>query len=490
MTSDSTETTKMRFELLRAGLADGAARLGRLALTGRPEVLTPNFFAVTSRGAIPHITPDNLKAHVPVPGTYIALEDFIERSQQDPTRKPPIYSTPSSSSSRPLHTFTATPPSTLTLLAARRLPAVRSPAGNTPNAVSIFTSTGFQNLSVDDYRTAVDTLKPDMAIPLADLTNTPTTPNSKRAVRMAERTEEWLVQSLSFKDSFKDTAVFAPTLPIPYAMQWEYLTRLADDFAQTISGLAVYSADILPDLPSHPALDPLARLSLDPPATPHALLRQIGLGADIFVLPFVNGTSDAGVALTFTFPPEKSDSGLMPLGEDLSDEGYAMSLTPLRKGCRCYACTSHSAAYIHHLLAAREMLGWTLLQIHNHAVLADFFAGIRASLEAGDFEKDSVAFQTVYEADIPVGTGERPRARGYHFKSEGGDVKRNRKGWGKLGAEDGETGVEGGVKGLEIGEVEKARLERDLTETPVVLEEVEGGAKELAEHGMGVEKKE
>lgn len=75
MTSDSVNPEKMRFELLRGGLADGAARLGRLAMSGRREVSTPNFLAITSRGAVPHITPDNLKAHVPVGGTYIALED-------------------------------------------------------------------------------------------------------------------------------------------------------------------------------------------------------------------------------------------------------------------------------------------------------------------------------------------------------------------------------------------------------------------------------
>jgi queuine tRNA-ribosyltransferase subunit QTRTD1 len=74
MTSDTEEN--MRFDLLKAGLADGAgARLGKLAFSGGRTVETPNFFAITSRGAVPHVTPDNLSKHVPVPGTYIALED-------------------------------------------------------------------------------------------------------------------------------------------------------------------------------------------------------------------------------------------------------------------------------------------------------------------------------------------------------------------------------------------------------------------------------
>ncbi|KAB5575984.1 tRNA-guanine(15) transglycosylase-like protein [Coniochaeta sp. 2T2.1] len=513
MTNDTQENT-MRFELLKVGLADGAgARLGRLAFSGSRAVETPNFFAITSRGAIPHVTPDNLEKHVPVQGTYIALEDFIERSQANPTRTPPIYKTPSTSTRpRPLHNFTVTPPSTLTLLAARRLPAVPSPQGNTPAGISVFTSTGFQNLSTKDYQTAVATLKPDMAISLADLTNSLTTPNSKRATRMAERTEDWLAQWFASTptDSPTRTAIFAPTLPVPYAMQWEYLTRLSEDFSPSIAGLAVYSTDIIPDLSNHPSLASKPRLSLDPPRTPHHILNQIALGADIFLLPFLNSISDSGVALTFSFPPLSSpptsppfqnSTSLLPLGVDLGDPLFSTRVAPLSHGCKCYTCTTHHAAYVHHLLSAREMLGWTLLQIHNHSVVSGFFAGVRASLASGTFAEDSAAFQRAYDVEVPHGTGERPRARGYHFKSEGGDKPRNKKAWEKGLGPDGEvlTTTEGegervpeaearadgpdGLEGLNIGEVEKERLERDLTETPV-MPDGDMNAKDLVEGGF------
>ncbi|KAH8909111.1 tRNA-guanine transglycosylase [Coniochaeta sp. PMI_546] len=491
MTSD-TEQDIMRFDLLKAGLADGAgARLGRLVSSGTRTVDTPNFFAVTSRGAVPHVTPDNLSKHVPVQGAYMALEDFVERSQANLTRTPSIYKTPATPSRpRPLHNFTVTPSSTLTLLAARRLPAVASPQGNSVSGISIFTSTGFQNLSTTDYQTAVATLKPDMAIPLADLTNSATTPNSKRATRMAERTEDWLAKWFSSPQP-AEIAIFAPTLPIPYAMQWEYLTRLSEDFASSVSGLAIYSSDIIPDLSNHPALAAKPRLSLDAPATPHHILRQVALGADIFLLPFLNSVSDSGVAFTFEFPappPPSTENGtgtsLLPLGRDLSDPSFAASVTPLKEGCGCYTCTAHHAAYVHHLLSAREMLGWTLLQIHNHAVMADFFAGVRRSLASGTFAEESGGFQLRYDAEVPAGTGERPRARGYHFKSEGAEGKRNKKAWEKLGPDggDGATGVveAEGVEGLKIEEVAE-RLDRDLTETPVVPD---GSARELEEGGF------
>ena len=70
------ETAAMRFEVLRAALNDGAAaRLGRLAFSGRRPIETPNFIGITSRGALPHITPDNMGKHLQVSGAYMALED-------------------------------------------------------------------------------------------------------------------------------------------------------------------------------------------------------------------------------------------------------------------------------------------------------------------------------------------------------------------------------------------------------------------------------
>ena len=50
-------------------------RLGSLALLGRKPVATPAFFAVTSRGALPHVTPDNVARTDLVNGAYFALED-------------------------------------------------------------------------------------------------------------------------------------------------------------------------------------------------------------------------------------------------------------------------------------------------------------------------------------------------------------------------------------------------------------------------------
>ncbi|KAK0728393.1 tRNA-guanine(15) transglycosylase-like protein [Lasiosphaeria miniovina] len=478
----------MKFDVLKAAIRDAptAARLGRLAIAARRTVDTPNYFAITSRGVVPHVTPDNLAKHLSdVGGAYMALEDFIERPQQYLKRPAPILQTPSLEfpyspalgPRPPLHSFTAMPPSVITVLAARRLPAVPAPMGNTNSSVSVFTSTGFQVLTTREYADAVSALRPDIAVPMADLTDKALTPTSKRATRMAERTDDWVKEWFAQLDASNSSghtgvATFAPVLPVGFPMQWEYLERLSEDYVSAsttnqkeeegettrknhLAGLALYDADVIPDLEdAYPNLTPLPRLSLANPTTPHHVLRQIALGVDVFALPFINTVSDAGVALTFTFPPPPPSSDpsvsrlpILPLGIDMSSPtaGLATDTGPLLAGCACYACARHHRAYVHHLLAAREMLGWTLLQAHNHGVASAFFAGVRAALRAGPAAYDAACrtFAAVYEPEFPAGTGERPRARGYQYAGGAGEPKRNKPAWGKLGGpEDDVAAVE------------------------------------------------
>jgi queuine tRNA-ribosyltransferase len=423
----------------------------------------------------------------------------IEKYQRHPRREAPIFRTPSHAV-KPLHGFTALPPSAITVLGARRFPAVVAPMGNGHNYISIFTSTGFQSLTVQDYNTAIESLRPDIAIPLADLASGEKTPNSKRALRMAERTEEWMGELVAKEpQSPPHTSIFAPVLPVEYPIQWAHLSRLAEDYLHGISGLAIYDTAILPDLENYPSLIRLPRLSLHAAESPHGILRQVSLGADILLIPFLNRVSDAGIALTFTFPaaaapsaPEPSQPTtdditssappLLPLGIDMSSPAHRTAATPLQPGCTCYTCASHHRAYVHHLLRAREMLGWTLLQLHNHSVAAAFFGGVRAALAAGTFAAERRRFGLAYEPELPRGTGERPRARGYHFKNEGYDRRRNPPAWEKLdeGETQGGTGGEGNwVEALDGGFEGLDWLE-DSPETPL---ELENGAGEVAGKG-------
>ena len=58
---------------------------------------------------------------------------------------------------------------------------------------------------------------------------------------------------------------------------------------------------------------------------------------------------------------------------------------PLESDCPCYTCRHFSRAYLHHLFLAKEMLGPTLLSLHNVAFYCRLMASVRRAVEEGRF---------------------------------------------------------------------------------------------------------
>ena len=58
---------------------------------------------------------------------------------------------------------------------------------------------------------------------------------------------------------------------------------------------------------------------------------------------------------------------------------------PVDPGCPCYTCSRFSAAYLHHLFRAEELLAYTLATIHNLTFLRNFMMQIRQSISQGSF---------------------------------------------------------------------------------------------------------
>jgi queuine tRNA-ribosyltransferase len=65
---------------------------------------------------------------------------------------------------------------------------------------------------------------------------------------------------------------------------------------------------------------------------------------------------------------------------------FKKDFTPLLGDCDCYTCRHYTRAYIHHLTKAKEMLGATLLSIHNERFIIKLVDDIRASIENGSFQ--------------------------------------------------------------------------------------------------------
>jgi queuine tRNA-ribosyltransferase len=102
---------------------------------------------------------------------------------------------------------------------------------------------------------------------------------------------------------------------------------------------------------------------------PEDLLAAVQRGIDMFdcVLPTRNGRN----ASAFTAEG--------PLR--LRNAVHKRDPRPLESGCPCYVCRAFSRAYLHHLFLAQEMLGPTLLSLHNVAFYTRLMAGIRQAIE-------------------------------------------------------------------------------------------------------------
>ncbi|MGB7537753.1 MAG: tRNA guanosine(34) transglycosylase Tgt [Anaerolineales bacterium] len=83
---------------------------------------------------------------------------------------------------------------------------------------------------------------------------------------------------------------------------------------------------------------------------------------------------------------------------NLLGAGYARDPRPLDPSCTCYTCRRFSRAYLRHLMQAREILGATLLSIHNITVLETLTAEIRDAIHAGRFS----ALREEFQKEIPV----------------------------------------------------------------------------------------
>lgn len=279
------------------------------------------------------------------------------------------------------------------------------------------TNLGFNTLECGEYVEAVQKLQPDVVVAMGDVLYGHQ-PGVKRAERMGDRTQSWLNALINGMKTAEpgnlNTAMFAPILPIDAEKQSWYLSALQEDFREDISGLVLYEIESAVAIPR--SLVSLPRLWLGAVTGPLQILNQVAAGIDLFTIPFLNDVTDAGIALHFAFGPnvDAAQRPPAPLGLDLWSTSFAVDVTPLRGDCTCYTCTNHHRAYVHHLLDAKEMLAWVLLQLHNCAIMDAFFAAVRRSVSGATFEQDSADFEACYERQLPIKTGQGPRYDSLH----------------------------------------------------------------------------
>lgn len=118
---------------------------------------------------------------------------------------------------------------------------------------------------------------------------------------------------------------------------------------------------------------------------PAQLLKMISLGADLFDCVIPTRLARHGTAFT----PEG------PI--NLKNEKFKRDERPLVSGLDNEACRHFSRAYLRHLVISQEILGCTLLSIHNTHFFLDLMAQARTHLERGDYTSWAAQWCARYE---------------------------------------------------------------------------------------------
>ncbi len=118
--------------------------------------------------------------------------------------------------------------------------------------------------------------------------------------------------------------------------------------------------------------------------TPPDLLDAVASGVDLFdcVLP----TRNARNGQLFTAAGALS----------IKQARYATDPRPADEGCACYTCRTFSRAYLRHLFAARELLAYRLLSLHNLHFYLALMAEMRVAVQAGTFQTFRARFLARY----------------------------------------------------------------------------------------------
>lgn len=113
---------------------------------------------------------------------------------------------------------------------------------------------------------------------------------------------------------------------------------------------------------------------------PEDILDAIEYGVDMFdcVIPTRNGRN--GWAFT--------SKGKIKI----RNSRYKDDTNPLDERCRCYTCQHFSKAYIRHLFNADEILGLSLLSLHNIYFFIDMVRQARQAILDGSFREFKVSF--------------------------------------------------------------------------------------------------
>jgi queuine tRNA-ribosyltransferase len=85
---------------------------------------------------------------------------------------------------------------------------------------------------------------------------------------------------------------------------------------------------------------------------------------------------------------------------------------PVDPDCDCYTCRTFSAAYLHHLFRAEELLAYRLATIHNVRFMHRQMEQMRAAIDSGTFDGERASFLSEYQpANQAIAAEQRAKFR-------------------------------------------------------------------------------
>jgi queuine tRNA-ribosyltransferase len=120
--------------------------------------------------------------------------------------------------------------------------------------------------------------------------------------------------------------------------------------------------------------------------SPEDIIKGVQRGVDIFDCVLPTRLARHHVAIT--------RSGRL----NIANARYTSEKSPIDAGCSCYTCTNFTSAYIRHLVLAKEILGATLLTIHNLSTLLSLMNDIRQAIINNRFDRFAVEFLEQWES--------------------------------------------------------------------------------------------
>ncbi|CAG8451200.1 3406_t:CDS:2 [Ambispora gerdemannii] len=350
----------LSFNILKT--TENSIRPGKLTLREK-TIKTPNCILYTTKGSVPHLTPDNLR-HLPFGAVQVTLEQFVD------VQPPPSIKFPDG-----IHKFLNLE-DFLVYFDIRDPSKIQTSSFNTDHYVSVRTHQGVRKITADDYIDYMNIYKPDIVANMADILYSER-PGQNRVRKSVTRTLQWLDELLNSKKLTVDRRI-----------------------QEGIHVFGALTGNQYREERKRSAEETMKRDVSD------GVLAGIAAGIDLFDTSYPTKMADNGHALTFSLKHSQnqsdfevsnsSTSNTIPRSINLLDPQFKKDFRPFVPMCTCIACLNYSRAYVHHLVDTREMLGSILLISHNLLQYAQFFQDIRESIENGTFEKDAKMFKDVF----------------------------------------------------------------------------------------------